>query len=195
MLTINKVEKIMIKYAFALMLAGALSSPAVAQRYLAQLTGGQEVPTPVTTTGNGIGSIDVNGTMLTINLTYKDLLSPTIKGHLHCCALPGAAGPVAFDLVDTGFVLGATSGSYTNTFNIADINSYTAAFVTANGGTIASVQAALLNGLASGRAYFNIHSALFPNGEIRGQVPEPATIALFGLGLAGITLSRRRRAV
>ncbi len=45
--------------------------------------------------------------------------------------------------------------------------------------------------------YINIHTAANPDGEIRGQVlkviPEPATIALFGLG--GLALLRRRRTV
>jgi hypothetical protein len=69
--------------------------------------------------------------------------------------------------------------------------------VTENGGTPAGAEAALLAGLASGSAYLNIHTTLFPGGEIRGflqpaSVPEPATLTLVGLGL-GATIRRRRR--
>ncbi len=86
-----------------------------------------------------------------------------------------------------------TAGSYTGLFNLADLATYSSGFVTANGGTLASVQAAFVNGFFGGRAYFNVHTTAFRGGEIRGQIPEPASMALLGLGLAGLGWSRRRK--
>jgi hypothetical protein len=54
------------------------------------------------------------------------------------------------------------------------------AFVTANGGTTASAYLALLAGIASGNAYFNVHTITNQNGDIsgfyqKGQVPVTAS--------------------
>ncbi len=79
--------------------------------------------------------------------------------------------------------------------NMTQASSYNPAFVTANGGTIASAESALFAGILNGRAYLNIHTSMNPSGEIRGQiVPEPATLALILGGFAAAGLARRRRA-
>jgi hypothetical protein len=62
---------------------------------------------------------------------------------------------------------------------------------------------AQLADILAGRAYINYHTGQFGGGEIRGQllvvgeVPEPGTLALFGLGTLGLglvpALRRRRR--
>jgi hypothetical protein len=64
-----------------------------------------------------------------------------------------------------------------------DSNFYNPAFVTAQGGTAAGAEAALIAGLENQMTYFNIHTQQIPGGEIRGQlVPGP----IAGAGLPGL---------
>jgi hypothetical protein len=60
------------------------------------------------------------------------------------------------------------SGPYSHTFNMLDLSSYNPAFVAANGGTAASAEAALFAGIMTGHAYLNVHTTMFPGGEIEG---------------------------
>jgi LPXTG-motif cell wall-anchored protein len=57
---------------------------------------------------------------------------------------------------------------------------------------------ALVAGLFDGRAYLNIHTTAFPNGEIRGFPAVPGPIAGAGLpalmALGGFVWARRRKA-
>ena len=96
----------------------------------------------------------------------------------------------------SGFPPGVKAGSFDQTFDMTLASSYNPAFIAANGGTIGGAFTALTTGLANDKAYLNIHTNLYPGGEIRGflhAVPEPGTYALLLLGLGGMATAARRR--
>ena len=171
--------------------------------YTAQLSGPNESP-PVASPGTGFAIVDFDATAhtLRVNETFSGLLGNTTASHIHCClATPGTGNAGVATQVPTfvGFPLGVTGGTYENTFNTLLPSTWNPAFITANGGTAAGAETALASGLAGGTTYINIHTNLFPNGEIRGfltqatsgQAPEPGSIALVAIALGALALSRR----
>lgn len=182
------------------LLFGAGAAQATILNFTALLTGANEVP-PNASPGTGVVNIaidDVAHTMF-LDVTFSGLLGNTTAAHIHCCTavpLTGTAGVATTTPTFPGFPAGVTSGSYNATFNLLDAGSYNAGFITNNGGTPSSAEVALLAGMVSGRSYFNLHSTAFPGGEIRGflvAVPEPGSIALFGLGAVSLFAFMRRR--
>ena len=156
----------------------------------ANLSGANERPTPVPSPGTGLAHVTLNTTAQTIeiNVTFSGLTSPDNAAHIHCCAPLGTNAGVATTVPTFGdfpgstipsFPLGVTSGTYDQTFSLLDSNFYNPVFVTANGGTVATAEAALIAGLESQMTYFNIHTANFPGGEIRGQLVPVVAVIMF----------------
>jgi len=156
------------------------------------LAGANETP-PVTSAGTGSMTVTLSGDLLSVSVTFSGLTSPDVASHIHCCGPVGIAEPIAVPF--TTFPTGLTAGTFSSSYDLTEVGVYSAAFLTANGGTAASAETAFITGLNDGQTYGNVHSANFPGGEIRGQlaaVPEPASVFLAGGVLAALALLRRK---
>ena len=166
------------------------------------MTGAQEAaPTPSPGTGMGTVTYDSVTHFLDVTMTWSDLLGPTTASHLHVGQGPGTNGGIAVGF--PGFPAGVFAGAYAAAFDLTAPSGYNASFGNGHGGTVELAEAALLTALGEGRAYLNIHTSMYPAGEIRGDlapvaapIPEPGTLFLVGIGavFAGIARWRRGRA-
>lgn len=143
----------------------------------------------VTTTVSELGAIAAAGTnnsgQLTINNNGQDTTFVIVKGDCPSCLLPtlnSYAGQekVIFDFVD------ATALKFAGAWNASILAPL--ATITAMGGYINGT--VIVNSINQTNALYA--SNLFA-GDLTGLVPEPASLALFGLGAAAAGMVRRRR--
>lgn len=151
------------------LLAAAAAHAQVVSFSNVSLTGNQEVP-PTGSPATGITTVtlDQNASTLAINFNWSGLTGTTTAAHIHCCAAPGINAQVATTTpFFTGFPTGVTAGTFAITLDLNAAGSYNPAFVTAHGGTVAQAKADLIAGIIGGQSYLNIHTNVFPGGEIR----------------------------
>jgi hypothetical protein len=124
--------------------------------FRAKLAPQQEIQSELVAS-NGIGKarlISVGAQLLRVQVGFESLTSPVTGAHLHL-APEGSNGPI---------VLSLTPGISGNTIHFSSNGSDL-------GGPLAGQGLlALVNELAAGNVYVNVHTSQFPSGEIRGQV-------------------------
>ena len=126
------------------------------------------------TLDNGTGSGSTGSATFSVTLANVDLT--TLGGH-HIHQAPATTnGSIVIDFGDPDTI---RSGSVLS-------------------GTVTGLTAATITNIFAtpGNFYYNVHNGAFPGGAVRDQltvIPEPASVALFGLGALGLVRRRRAR--
>ncbi len=165
-----------------------IGASALTFNFESTLEGAQEVPPRVTpasgqATGTLTGDFGLNNFVFSYTITYADLLAPAVAGHIHNAPF-GVNGGIVHFLDESPFnFVGTTAGTIIGEWRFND--------------SPRPLTETLAKALIDGDTYFNIHTSVFPGGEIRGQIfrtPEPSSLgflALIGVGLAYQGLRRK----
>jgi hypothetical protein len=136
-------------------------------RFFAHLTGLGENPS-INSGGSADLSLQIrdNPAQLTFTLTYSGLSGNPSAAHVHI-SQPGVNGGVSFFFCGGGgkpACPASTSGTITGVVNPADVQAISGQ------GFAAGDLNAVITAIRAGATYANMHTALWPNGEIRGQL-------------------------
>ena len=142
------------------------------ERFETQLSGLHEDPLVLSTTGAGRwkATLDAAGTTLNWELSYTGLEGTVTQAHVHFGGNHQSGGIMVFFCTNLGNgpagtqACPAAPATVTGSITAADV------IGPAGQGISAGDFAALLTALRTGTAYANVHSTLYPGGEIRGQV-------------------------
>ncbi|MDP1678066.1 MAG: CHRD domain-containing protein [Bacteroidota bacterium] len=135
---------------------------------------GQQVPSNGSTALGFDAGVGYSGTYfnsstkeLFVSFTFSGLTAVTTASHIHGPALPGVNNGVLIPL--TSFPTGVTAGAYSNSFVLSSTDS---------------------SRLMTGNLYINIHTSIFPGGEIRGQLIPSALLPVELISFSAITKGR-----
>ena len=162
---------------FVPVMAGLLvtATAAKADQIRALLTGYEETPAAVSTTGRGVfvATIDPDGDAINYSLTFNALQAAVTQSHIHVGQL-SITGSIVIFLCQTASNPDPTGlapqcpqqGTVTGRVTAANVIAGSIPTQQLNAGDFAAVVTAI----RAGAAYANVHSVVSPGGEIRGQI-------------------------
>jgi len=137
------------------------------------LLDGYQVVVPVSTTGTGALTVDVapDGLSLGYALRYDDLVGNVLQAHIHFGRPAINGGIMVFLCTNLGngpagtpTCPGPNSGEVSGTLTAADV-------IGPSGQGIAAGEfSEVVDTLRTRSAYGNVHSSVYPGGEIRGNI-------------------------
>lgn len=131
----------------------------------ARLTGLEETPLTLLTSGRGSFRAKIRSDGIHYTLRYEDLEANATQAHIHF-GLPGISGGIIAFLCGGGGkpACPAREGEVTGVITAANVMGPAAQGLDAGSLTEA------VRALRKGAVYANVHSTTYPGGEIRGQV-------------------------
>jgi hypothetical protein len=155
----RRVLSIAIAGVFALLFSAQVEAQTLT--YTATLSGSNEAPPVAATGAGGFATITLNLTAQTLSwvVDVYNLPSGVTAGHIHAGGV-GVAGPVVVNFV--------VPTNASNDFRIS--GSAGPSDVVARQPQGVNTWEDLVQALATGHAYVNVHSQVNPGGEIRGQL-------------------------
>jgi hypothetical protein len=170
-----------LKLCLLLTLIGVLPSIAQTQnfrnppgdKFQATLIGFDEVPA-LSTTASGTFSMEINSTDTAFDyeLSYSGLTGAVQQAHIHIAQKGVNGGVMVFYCTNLGNgppgtqpCPGPNDGTVSGTITAANVVGGAA-----SQGVAAGEFAEVLRAIRGGSVYVNVHSSLFPGGEIRGQL-------------------------
>lgn len=137
------------------LLALAACSSDSGERFIASMTGLNEVPPQPSVLASGLATFDASESQIDFSITVQNITGVT-DVQLRSGA-PGVVGPAIADLYN-----GPTTGAITSA-------TLTSGVISASGLTAISLDSLKVL-MRSGNAYVNLTTTAQPNGEIRGQI-------------------------
>jgi CHRD domain len=142
------------------LLVGSVSANAQTRNFTALLSGASEVPgIPSGSGGTATVTLDVAARTVTYRVDVYNMPSGTTAAHFHAGG-PGVSGPVVVNFT--------VQTNISNDFSIT--GTATAADVVPRQAQGVNSWDDFVQALTLGQIYVNVHSAVNPGGEIRGQV-------------------------
>jgi hypothetical protein len=162
---------------FIIAMAGLLATATVAkaEQIRALLTGYEETPSAVSTTGRGefIAVISDDGDSIRYRLTFNALQGAVTQAHIHVGQLSIGGSIVIFlcqgvnrDPTNLAPECPQPGGTVNGMITAANVIAGSQAPQQLAAGDLASV----ITAIRAGATYANVHTDLSPGGEIRGQI-------------------------
>jgi hypothetical protein len=164
----------MCRFILVMVLLCACATNALAHhfRFTASLSGPAESPANNSPgSGHVVLTLDVDEGTMEVETTFANLIGTATEAHIHAptVAIATGAADSATQLPSLAeFPTGVVHGDYVHEFNLLQADTYNPSFYSASGGTVGEALGVLFNALQAGKAYFDIHTTAFADGEIRG---------------------------